>query len=79
MFLVGADKTAQSTCDDFQARVQVTVQKSVNIRVRKHRHDYYQRFHEPPQLVCEYCGGSGRCEDGSSLLPAAPREHYLDR
>ncbi len=36
----------------------------------------YQRFHEPPQLVCEYCGGCGQCEYGSILAPAAPREAY---
>lgn len=30
----------------------------------------YQRYHEPPQVVCEYCGGFGSCEDGAVLLPA---------
>lgn len=30
----------------------------------------YQRYHEPPQLVCEYCGGFGSREDGAVLLPA---------
>ena len=36
----------------------------------------FQRFHEPPKVVCEYCGGFGRCADGHKLLPAYPREHY---
>ena len=34
----------------------------------------YQRYHEPPQLTCEYCGGFGRCEDGAMLLPAKEPE-----
>jgi hypothetical protein len=38
-----------------------------------------QRYHEPPQLVCDYCGGSGQCADGHKLLHAAGRESYLDR
>lgn len=36
----------------------------------------YQRYDEPPRVVCEYCNGCGRCEDGNLLLPAAPREAY---
>jgi hypothetical protein len=34
----------------------------------------YQRYHEPPQLTCEYCGGFGRCESGAMLLPAKEPE-----
>jgi len=30
----------------------------------------YQRHDEPPQVTCEYCGGSGQCADGGLLLPA---------
>jgi hypothetical protein len=30
----------------------------------------YQRHDEPPQVTCEYCGGSGACVDGGLLLPA---------
>ena len=32
--------------------------------------DGRQRHYEPPQLVCEYCGGFGCCEEGGNLLPA---------
>lgn len=32
--------------------------------------DGCQRFHEPPHLVCEYCGGFGQCESGDKLLAA---------
>jgi hypothetical protein len=26
----------------------------------------------PDTIVCEYCGGSGQCEEGSKLLSARP-------
>lgn len=29
------------------------------------------RYYEPPQLVCECCGGFGHCEGGTRLLPTA--------
>jgi hypothetical protein len=35
----------------------------------------YQCHIEPPQMTCEYCGGSGQCEDGARLLPAREPEN----
>lgn len=39
---------------------------------RRHDNHGYQRHESPPQVSCEYCGGSGACDHGQKLLPATP-------
>jgi hypothetical protein len=37
---------------------------------RKYDNEGRYRPEWPDAIRCEYCGGSGRCEEGSKLLPA---------
>lgn len=37
---------------------------------RTHDREGRRRTDWPEQVRCEYCGGSGRCEEGHKLLPA---------
>jgi hypothetical protein len=37
---------------------------------RRYDSEGRRRYDWPDRIVCEYCGGSGECEDGSKLLPA---------
>lgn len=41
---------------------------------RKYDCDGRHRPDWPDRVTCEYCGGSGTCDDGGKLLPAVKRQ-----
>ena len=41
-----------------------------HVPARQYDRDGRHRPEWPERRTCEYCGGSGECEDGNKLLPA---------